>query len=390
MAKRKKPRLPEVLLLIESSTGYGRGILEGIGRYVREHGPWLICFERRGLAEPPPEFLRDWQGHGIISRTATLAMAKRLRATGLPVVELLGARQVGPAVVQADNAGAGRLAAEHLMNCGLRHFGFFASGDSWATPLQRDGFCQVLAKKECQCAVYQTHDKESLLPLWQKAGLPAVVTWVRGLPQPVGIFTPGPEHALYLLDICRSQGIAVPEQVAILANGDDPVLYNVATPPLSGVDTNPSMVGYEAAALLDRMMAGEPLPKELLLVPPTRVVGRQSTDILAISDTEVALAVRFIREHACRGIDVPQVAAAASLSRRVLERRFREHLGRTPKEEIMRVRIERAKTLLEQGEMTIELAAKNSGFASFKHFAQIFRRQIGATPRQFRRERRVR
>ena len=192
-----------------------------------------------------------------------------------------------------------------------------------------------------------------------------------------------------LLGTCRAQGIAVPEQVAILANGDDPVIYNVTTPPLSGLDTNPGLVGYEAAALLDRMMAGQPPPKEVLWIPPSRVVARQSTDILNIADAEVALAVRFIREYACRGIDVPKVAAVAGISRRVLERRFHEHLGRTPKEEILRVCIERAKMLLEQSDMSVEMVAKQSGFASFRNFAAIFRREVGTTPRQFRRERRV-
>lgn len=390
MPKRRKPQLPEVLLLIETSTGYGRGILDGIGRYVREHGPWLMYFERRGLLDLPTSWLCDWKGHGIIARTATAAMAKTLRAAGIPVVELLGDRQKSPAKVHADNRAAGRLAAEHLLDCGLRSFGFFAVGGSWAVPEQREGFCQALAEREYACAAYRSPGRGRRVPARQDAEGKAIAAWVRSLPQPVGIFTSDPEHALCLLDICRTQRLAVPEQVAILANGDDPVLYNVTTPPLSGVDTNPSLVGYEAAALLDRMMAGALPPEDVLWVPPSRVIARQSTDVVNVADKDVAMAVRFIREHACRGIGVSQVVEAAGLSRRVLERRFGEHLHRTPKEEILRVRIERAKMLLEQSDMVIELVAKNSGFASFKHFAEIFRRQVGVTPRQFRRERSVR
>ena len=198
MPRRRKPHLPEVLLLIETSTGYGRGILEGIGRYVREHGPWLLYFQRRGLTEPPPGWLREWHGHGIIARTTTLALAKRLRATGLPVVELLGERQEGPAKVHADNKAEGRLAAEHLLDCGLRQFGFFASEDSWAIALQRDGFCRTLAERGFTCAVYQPPDEQRPLPEWQTTRQPAVAAWLRKLLRPAGVFTSGPEHALCL------------------------------------------------------------------------------------------------------------------------------------------------------------------------------------------------
>ena len=389
MRKRKKPELPEVLLLVETSTGYGRGILDGIGRYIREHGPWLIRFKRRGLVDPELRWLRDWKGHGIIARTTTASLARKLRATGLPIVELLGDREVGPAKVHADNRAEGRLAAEHLMDCGLQHFAFFATYDSWAIPVQQAGYQQTLAQRGYACDVFPQSGKPSRVPAWEPARRSDVVGWLRQLPKPAGVFTPDLEHALCLLDLCRAKGIAVPEQIAILVNGDDPVLYNVTTPPLSGVDTNPSLVGYEAAALLNRMMAGGHPPKEVLWVQPARVVARQSTDVLNISDVEVALAVRFIREHACRGIDVSDVAVAGSLSRRGLERRFQAILCRTPKEEILRVQLERAKMLLECSDTNIELIARRSGFGSFKNFARIFSRQLGVTPRQYRRERKL-
>jgi LacI family transcriptional regulator len=130
MRKRRRPVLPKVLLLIETSTGYGRGILDGIGRYMRDHGPWLIHFERRGLTDIPARWLREWKGHGIIARTATEALARDLRTSGVPVVELLGYQREGLAKIHADNEAEGCLAAEHLLDCGLRRFGFFASNVS--------------------------------------------------------------------------------------------------------------------------------------------------------------------------------------------------------------------------------------------------------------------
>ena len=127
----RRRRTPRVLLLVETSRGYGRGILQGITQYAQEHGPWATCFEERGLEEPPPGWLKDWQGEGIISRTATKEVAKAIQATGLPVVELLGDFRSASAHVHPDNALVGRIAVEHLVDQGLRNFAYFAFGESY-------------------------------------------------------------------------------------------------------------------------------------------------------------------------------------------------------------------------------------------------------------------
>jgi LacI family transcriptional regulator len=182
--------------------------------------------------------------------------------------------------------------------------------------------------------------------------------------------------------------LAVPEEVAILGRGDDRVICETVHPTLSSIDLDARRIGYEAAAMLDRWMGGKP-PKELVSVPPSHVVVRQSTDLVAINDADVAKAVRFIREWACRGIDVARVAEEVGLSRRAVERRFLEHLGRAPKAEIMRVRIERAKMLLAQTDHSGEAIARKCGFASLIYFTRAFRREVGMTTRAYRKMRRV-
>ncbi len=411
-------RLPKVLLLVETSTGYGRGILEGVARYVREHGPWSIFFEERGLLDPPPRWLAGWRGDGIISRTASRAVARRLRAKALPTVELLGFEPYASAKVHGENVSAGQLAAEHLLGCGLRNFAFFSCGDAWWIATYREGFLRGLAERGFGCDFYRPPRTNCrLLPRWMDAQRPAVVAWLSSLPRPLGVFVPQLGDARAIMDICRSLGIAVPEEVAVLGGADDPPVCSVTTPPLSGIDFDSARIGYEAAAMLALMMAGrkpqqgtgsEPssfnaVAKRLrrgacpflspvdrrkppggLWIPPVRVVARQSTDVLAISDRDAARAIRFIREHACKGVHVPDVAAAVGLSRRVLERRFRFHLRCTPKQEIRRVQIDRAKALLSQTETPIEYVARSCGFPGFKHFARAFRCATGQTPSAFR------
>jgi LacI family transcriptional regulator len=280
---------------------------------------------------------------------------------------------------------AGRLAAEHLLDCGLRDLAFFSFGNAWWIGAYREGFVQRLAEQGLSCGVFHAaQGQRVLLPRWNNRLRPTVAAWLHRLPKPSGIFCPSTGEGRCLLDLCRSEGLGVPEQVAVLAGADDPAICEVTTPSLSGIDFDSARIGYEAAALLDRLMSGREAPKEVVWIPPIRVVARQSTDVLAIADPDVAQAMRFIRERACRGIRVPDVVRDAGLSRRTLERRFQEHLGRSPKEEILRMRIDRAAVLLGQSEMSIEAVARSSGFASFKHFARVFRQETGVTPRTFR------
>ena len=377
--------IPRVLLWIESSNSYGRRILYGIGRRVRESGPWSLFLKLHGQEDRLPAWVTRWRGEGIIARTSTVAMTRRLRRMKTPMVELLGCDRDEPARVHADNASAGRLAAEHLVECGLRNFGFFAFGQPWWVEMYCEGFAGTLEVLRFTCNVYRPpRSNADLLPTWRESMQRAVTRWIRGLPKPVGIFAPAVDFAATVLSTCRSEGFAVPEEVAVIGSGDDPAICNVFTPPLSCVDLPAERIGYHAATLLQRMMAGESSPQETVWIPATHVVHRQSTNLVAIEDQDVTQAMRFIRENAFQGIAVSHVAVEVGVSRRVLERKFLKFLQRTPKEEILRQRIERARLLLAHSEMSIEAVAHHSGFPSFTNLARVFRRETGGTPRNYR------
>ncbi len=373
-----------VFVLVETSSGYSRGILEGIGQYSHEHQEWSILFEERGLEELPPRWLKSWHGDGIIARTANRNIRRRLDKVHVPRVELLGLQEDEPAKVHGDNRAAGRMAAVHLVECGLRNFAFFAGGEPWWIANCREAFCQELAGHGFSCDTYRPPAKDTrILPRWHESQEKSLTLWLLSLPQPCGVFCA--TDARIVLEFCRRLGISVPERMAVLGEDEDPVVCCISSPPLSAIDFGSKQIGYRAAALLDRMMAGAAAPKTVEWIPPLRVVPRQSTDIVAVEDDEMARALRFIRQHACSGIDVDDVATAACISRRALERRFRALFDRTPKSEILRVQLDHARMLLSTTLLSVEAVARKSGFPVFRHFAEVFRRETGTTPRAYRR-----
>ena len=189
-----------------------------------------------------------------------------------------------------------------------------------------------------------------------------------------------------MLDACRSAGLAVPSDVAVIGVDNDALLCDLASPPLTSVIPNAHRAGYEAAALLEKLMAGRKVPATAHLIPPLGVAARQSTDVLAVDDRDVARAVQFIREHACEGINVSDLLRTVPLSRRVLEQRFQKLLGRTPREEILHVRLARVRQLLGETDLPLYLIAERTGFEHVEYLSVVFKRETGQTPSEYRQE----
>lgn len=374
------------MLLIETSAVYGRDLIEGIGRYAAEHGPWSIYEEDRGLCDPLPSLLNRWQGDGIITRSVRKADLERLLATGLPVVELFADFALNPPQVCPNEDTVGRLAVDHFLERGLRNLAYFASDWAWWIESRRQAFARAVERCGDACKYFELHCPRKNKRRLEEGQL---LRWLDALPKPCGVFSASDTYAIQVTNACRRRGISVPTQVAVLGVDNDPVICSVSFPPLSSVNLNAKRIGYEAAALLDRMMAGKRPSKKTILVEPVQVITRASTDVMAVEDADVAHAIRMIREHACRGLRVNEVAETLGLSRRVLQQRFQRALQRTPKNELMRVQIDRAKMLLVQTDMSVEHVAESSGFAAFEYFVRAFRRETGMTPRVYRKSHRI-
>lgn len=384
----KKPSPPgarrrEVAILIETSNAYARGLLQGVVHYIREHRPWSFHLMEQGRGDDPPAWLAGWKGDGIIARIETPRIAAAIVKARLPAVDLSAARLV-PALpwVETDDAEIARLAAEHLMERGFKRFAF--CGDArfnWSTWREKS-FVTRLKSAGHTCEIYRPTTAAG-----DVAGEARnLALWLRDLPKPVGIMACYDIRGQRVLDACRSARLAVPDEVAVIGVDNDTLLCELASPPLSSVMPNSHRAGYEAAALLDRLMAGKRVAATAHLIAPLGIVERQSTDVLAVDDRDVARAVQFIREHACEGIGVGDVLRAVPLSRRVLEQRFQRLLGCTPREEILRMRLSRVKQLLGETDLPLYLVAERTGFEHVEYLSVVFKRETGRTPSAWRDE----
>jgi LacI family transcriptional regulator len=343
-----------------------------------------VYIEERGPRDAIPSWLRTWKGDGVVARIRDVPMAEALVATGAPVVELR--RQVvgfNLPAVHCDDEAIGNLAVAHFQERGFRHFAFCGrTGERWSD-LRESAYCQRVADAGSACLVYP-RPRRSQKPTWEQEQ-DDVARWLASLPRPVGVLACNDIRGLQVLDACRRIDLPVPERVAVLGVDNDVVLCELSDPPLSSIDQDLERIGYEAAALLDRLMGGEKPPGDAILVAPLEVVSRHSTDTVAIDDPAVAIALRLIRQHACdhRGID--HIADRTGLSRRVLQRRFKALTGRTLQEEIQAAQLARVRQMLAETDLKLDSIARKAGFTYIGYMCSFFKKQTGMTPGEYRR-----
>jgi LacI family transcriptional regulator len=377
------------MIMVETSRAFGRRVIEGIAQYARENGPWSIHFEDWGLDSIPPDIFKEGQFDGIISRTINMKVAKLRKTAKTPCIELMGTSLTDKAEVMMDIALAAEMAVEHFLNHGYRHFAFCTTEYNWWTSEHEDSFRRAVESKKYRLFSYAAPKLQQPIVHWHEKYRKPISKWLRSLPRPVGIYASSDLIAVRLLEICRQLDISVPEEAAILGIGNDPLLCETVRPTLSSLDLDARRIGYEAAKLLERKMAKKALPPKAILVPPSHIVARQSTDYTAVEDADILQAMQWIQASACSGLDVGRLAGKIGMSQKVLERRFRHYFGSTPKKEIVQVRIEKAKMLLAQTEETLVSIARKCGFNSRVYFMRAFRREVGTTPYTYRQEQRL-
>lgn len=308
MASRRR-----VALLVEWSRVYGRGVLEGIAAHVRTHANWKVFHTERRVCDAAPRWLKSWHGDGIIARIESPRLLATIKDTRLPTVDLFDTHE-DPAMgrIHTDERAVARMAAEHLLERGLAHFAYCGLAGIHSSELRGKYFVEHLAAAGYDVHVYQNPRPAhtafiSSTEEYEVLCEEAVTAWIKSLPKPVGLMACNDVRAHQIVMACGENHIAVPDAVAVIGVDNDEMVCELCQPPLSSIELNPQKVGAEAALLLDRMIDGEPAPAQATLVEPRRVVARQSTDVVAVADADVAAALHFIREHACLGIRVEEV-----------------------------------------------------------------------------------
>ena len=368
----KKTKTFKVLLLIDTSGGFGRKFIKGIIKFASEN-PWEIIGAQKGLLRPD---LMGIEADGAILYYSKTNMKFLLKNKAVILVGPPDKTSNFPHI-KVDSETIGIKCAEYYLNKGFRNFAFCHEG-KW----RGNGYIDRIAKAGFGTHIYQ----QPKVPGW-KEERPFMAKWLKSLPKPVGIMATNDDRAQYIVDASKFAGLAIPEEAAIVGVDNDEIICNQTKPHLSSMMLNMEKAGYESAELLNKFMAGsQKMSHQEIMIEPMYVVERQSTDILAIEDKEVVIAVKFIIKNVLEPIQVSDICNIAAVSRRNLEMRFKNILGRSILEEINRVRVKEIIRLLMETDLSILQIALLFKYTSHYNICRFFRNATGMSPFEYRKQ----
>ncbi|BCU79448.1 DNA-binding transcriptional regulator [Luteolibacter sp. LG18] len=368
-------------------------IIDGIRRYGLQYGGWqiLTCpptLEASGERSRSLSSLVGWKGDAAIAAVRNAEDRKIVRKLGIPVVNLSQWESEAHGVprVSVDNYLAGRLAAEHLLERGIRELAYLGWKNVHYSNERLRGFASRAKEAGLHC-VTKLDAAEGTSARTLADELHELGAWLSALPRPCGIFAVQDYRAQLVVEACASVGLRVPRDVAIIGMDDDAIVCGHSTPTLTSVRRNSGQVGWEMAALIDRMIRGDRPDTMEILVPPEGIVERQSTDMFHHGDEVVQLAVSFMLRNLKDAPKVQTIADHAGVSKRTLETRFRSATGKSPHEYLTTARIERAMKLMQRPTQTnLRNVAAACGFASYPAFVAAFQGACGKTPGDYQRQ----
>ena len=382
-------RLRRVALIYDAKAPYDLKVMSGIARYVHEGAKFNIYIEENTLKSQKLPDLRSWHGDGILADFDDPGVAMEVSHARLPVVGFGGGfgwysrRSRIPYFFSNQNAVA-QLAADHLLDRGFRHFaycGFFPNPiNLWSEERYR-AFAKRLKTRGFYCHMYRGGHKT--MRQWNSI-LASLGAWLRSLPKPIGLMAANDKRARTVLEACHTCDLRVPEEVSVIGVDNDELLCELSTPQLSSVEQDAKRIGYEAIALLDRMMSGEKPRQRHFLIDPLGVVTRTSTDIMAVEDRLVAKTMAFIQSGATDGVRVRDVVVTMATSRSGLETRFKASMGYTIHAAIRKAQLERARRMITETNLAMKEIASGTGFKSVQHMTTLFGKAYGRTPAKYR------
>jgi len=384
-------KIPKIILLIETSRAYGRGLLVGISKYAKIHGPWsffryypfdLIVSHRAKILD----WVKQVGADGIILRAQF--KIQEILDLGIPTITMSLSEDYPETVnIITDEVNVGETTAQYLLNLGFRNFAYCGYDETLWSRNRCKNFCRKIQESGHEVHVYQSPRKKQDRIWAQEESL--VIEWISSLPKPVGMMACNDDRGIEVLQACKLAGVSVPEDIAVIGVDNDELICELSDPTLTSVALNVEKAGYNAAELMDHMVQGKSIDRQLLLVQATHIVTRESTDILTIQDEEVTEALKYIRMHAKSNIQVDDVVQNAGISRRGLYKKFQQTLGRSVFDEITRVRIEQISNMLLETNMNVSQIAHAMNFSGPEKLDRYFQRLNGMTPLAYRKKHKI-
>ncbi len=381
-----RDKILQVGIVMHSGQEHMRQVALGIANYTQLHPQWQIASD--GF-HPLTAWstIRDWRGDGLVAIVNSHEQVATLKSLDVPFV-LAGSRIIGDdiPVVASDNYAIGKMAAEHLVECGFRNLVFFGQTKWDDERIRYQGFRETLAECKLDCQYCDVELDEYLVrdhSAHYRTNVKKLHDNLAVFERPFGIFCPNSVLARGLVEAYNRAHIRIPDEVGIIGVNNDTLECESIHPTISTVVQQSQRIGFRSIELLNDIVSGTRQPEHVFL-EPEGVIVRRSTDVMLVDDPSVEQAMRFMRDHAARGIGIEDVVAAVGISRRSLEVKFRQVLNRTPLAELNRIRIDNAKKLLRYTDQSITTIALQSGFGSSQSFCVAFKKACGCSPSDYR------
>lgn len=382
--------VPTVLLAMDKTRAASTKILRGIAAYLRHNGPWKIHtappFYQQTAKHQNPLQLSGHHIDGIITHITEDPQVRKILASNLPAV-VIPIKKYVPELsnITEQWAQTAKMAADHLLGLGLKHFAFYSGSDDllWSSQ-RRKHFCAVIQKAGFEVSTYLSPSPIAANS-WDTQ-MPLLVDWLNALPKPIGILAWNDERGQDLIDGCIAANIRVPDEVAVLGMDNDELVCDLSPVPLSSIVFNHEKVGYEAASLLHKMIKQKKIIRRDLPIQPLYIVTRRSTDILKIDDDDLAAAIKFIRDNTGRNLTVKEVVDHLCVSQRTLQKKFRKFQARPLHDEIRFHRVERICRMLEETNLSVSQIAAMLDFSEVSDLNRCFKKIKSLTPLAYRKK----
>ena len=377
----------KILLLTDFSSGYSRSLLENVGRYAREVGPWAfyrmpLYFRELYGDEGVVEWAKKWEADAIIAQFSDIDLSV-LNQLNIPIiVQNYKERSSGISNLTGDYFGTGVIAANFFLHKGYKSFAYYGLTDTVWGRERGEGFKKIVSNKGYE--VYEFNNRKRVPSEKWSFDVEQVSRWLLSLPKPIALFACDDYYALQITEVCKMYDISIPEEIAVLGVDNDKLLCNISDPQLSSIELDIENGGYEAGKLLHQFIEKKIIAPVDIIIKPVRIVPRASTERFAVSDRHIEQLLQYIDNNYQNPLSVDELTQIIPFSRRVLEKKFKRETGTSVYQYLLDLRIEKFADLLITTDLPLIEAATRSGFTDYKNISRIFTKAKEMTPLQYR------